>query len=308
MSERQKWIATLANERDQHHNAEVRWITGDVDMMYLASPDEAASASAEQGNGERCACGCNYPDHFGKDRAEQPVPNRQCEADCREQAVACCDICDHWFCRDHGKPGGDRQVQDVGAVAYPSMCYVCAREDRAEQGVTGADSLAGDAARQESGDSNSEKAPTNRDAFAWLYQWAGAMNAPAMVLDNLSALAQGKSAPHEWKHPTPIAEQGGALPVTRPKSLENMEAWIEMDSFSEPWACDLVRYAVALERTPERRLTRGQDATPDLLAALKLCMAELRYYPGETNRDGDQLIDAAMMAAGKAIAKAEGKQ
>jgi hypothetical protein len=44
---------------------------------------------------------------------------------CTEKAVACCDICDHWFCGEHGSPGGDRQVQGVGAVAYPSVCCVC---------------------------------------------------------------------------------------------------------------------------------------------------------------------------------------
>lgn len=26
---------------------------------------------------------------------------------------------------DHGTIGGDRQVQDVGAVAYPSACWMC---------------------------------------------------------------------------------------------------------------------------------------------------------------------------------------
>lgn len=40
MSE-QSWIATLANEKDQPHNAEVRWISGDVDMMHLVPPSVA---------------------------------------------------------------------------------------------------------------------------------------------------------------------------------------------------------------------------------------------------------------------------
>jgi hypothetical protein len=49
----------------------------------------------------------------------------------------------------------------------------------------------------------SSEAPTDpqREAFAWLYQWAGAMNAPASILDNLSALASGEPAPHEWQYP-----------------------------------------------------------------------------------------------------------
>lgn len=34
-------------------------------------------------------------------------------------------LCGKWFCEEHGDPGGDRQVQDVGAVAYPSICVSC---------------------------------------------------------------------------------------------------------------------------------------------------------------------------------------
>lgn len=48
---------------------------------------------------------------------------------CNEPAIACCDNCDHYFCEEHcGQRGGDRQVQDVGAVAYPSLCCVCCVE------------------------------------------------------------------------------------------------------------------------------------------------------------------------------------
>lgn len=36
-----------------------------------------------------------------------------------------CEGCGHWFCAEHGQRGGDRQVQDVGAVAYPSLCDTC---------------------------------------------------------------------------------------------------------------------------------------------------------------------------------------
>jgi hypothetical protein len=44
---------------------------------------------------------------------------------CREFAEYRCDNCDSWFCCDHGSKGGDRQVQDVGAVAYPACCDKC---------------------------------------------------------------------------------------------------------------------------------------------------------------------------------------
>jgi hypothetical protein len=44
---------------------------------------------------------------------------------CSEDAVGTCDHCDKPFCEEHGTPGGDRQVQDVGAVAYPSTCDEC---------------------------------------------------------------------------------------------------------------------------------------------------------------------------------------
>ncbi len=35
--------------------------------------------------------------------------------------------------------------------------------------------------------------------------------------------------------------------LTRPKSLEPMDAWLDMDSFSVPWQCDAVRYIQRLE-------------------------------------------------------------
>jgi hypothetical protein len=44
---------------------------------------------------------------------------------CSSFAVASCDHCDRGFCSDHGSIGGDRQVEDVGAVAYPSECAKC---------------------------------------------------------------------------------------------------------------------------------------------------------------------------------------
>jgi hypothetical protein len=45
--------------------------------------------------------------------------------DCSEVAKHSCDSCENWFCVDHGTKGGDRQVQDVGAVAYPACCWNC---------------------------------------------------------------------------------------------------------------------------------------------------------------------------------------
>lgn len=51
-------------------------------------------------------------------------------ADCNEVAHYQCENRDAWFCIDHGQVGGDRQVQDVGAVAYPSICDSCMEESR----------------------------------------------------------------------------------------------------------------------------------------------------------------------------------
>ena len=36
-----------------------------------------------------------------------------------------CDNCDTPFCSDHGTLGGDVQVEDVGTVARPSLCWQC---------------------------------------------------------------------------------------------------------------------------------------------------------------------------------------
>lgn len=41
--------------------------------------------------------------------------------------IQTCDSCDKPFCWEHGQRGGDRQVQDVGAVAYPALCDTCLR-------------------------------------------------------------------------------------------------------------------------------------------------------------------------------------
>ncbi|HXJ12304.1 MAG TPA: hypothetical protein VNH19_08525 [Candidatus Limnocylindrales bacterium] len=43
---------------------------------------------------------------------------------CKEGICYTCDVCDKPFCPDHGSAGGDRQVEDVGAVAYPSLCWL----------------------------------------------------------------------------------------------------------------------------------------------------------------------------------------
>lgn len=48
-----------------------------------------------------------------------------CAPDCGDDAPYECENCGKPFCSDHGQRGGDRQVQDVGAVAYPSICETC---------------------------------------------------------------------------------------------------------------------------------------------------------------------------------------
>lgn len=53
---------------------------------------------------------------------EQPVCQH---APCDNQADLCCDNCNQYFCSDHGTRGGDRQVEEVGAVAVPSLCWNC---------------------------------------------------------------------------------------------------------------------------------------------------------------------------------------
>lgn len=51
---------------------------------------------------------------------------------CDEPAYGSCDECDQRFCSDHGTKGGDRQIQDVGAVAHPSLCWNCGGFDADE--------------------------------------------------------------------------------------------------------------------------------------------------------------------------------
>lgn len=44
---------------------------------------------------------------------------------CEEDHEHVCEVCDTRYCWEHGQAGGDRQVQDVGAVAYPALCWKC---------------------------------------------------------------------------------------------------------------------------------------------------------------------------------------
>ena len=70
----------------------------------------------------------DYADPFGitdKEFREAEAPRMCDHAGCIEEAHSCCDNCDTRFCEDHGTKGGDRQVQDVGAVAYPAVCWKC---------------------------------------------------------------------------------------------------------------------------------------------------------------------------------------
>ena len=54
------------------------------------------------------------------------LSDRTCsKPECGEPTKRVCDFCDRPFCGDHGSKGGDIQVQDVGPVAYPSMCWAC---------------------------------------------------------------------------------------------------------------------------------------------------------------------------------------
>ncbi len=43
---------------------------------------------------------------------------------CDVTADYCCDLCNRYFCSDHGTKGGDRQGFS-GLEAYPSRCWEC---------------------------------------------------------------------------------------------------------------------------------------------------------------------------------------
>ncbi len=44
---------------------------------------------------------------------------------CPCAAIAACEHCGNAFCSDHGSCGGDHQIENVGAVAYPAQCWKC---------------------------------------------------------------------------------------------------------------------------------------------------------------------------------------
>ena len=43
--------------------------------------------------------------------------------DCPVPALSQCEACPRTFCSDHRTHSADRQVQEVGAVAYPCACW-----------------------------------------------------------------------------------------------------------------------------------------------------------------------------------------
>ena len=43
---------------------------------------------------------------------------------CGEVGARQCEVCDGWFCSDHGTRGGDRETEG-GLVAYPACCWKC---------------------------------------------------------------------------------------------------------------------------------------------------------------------------------------
>lgn len=53
---------------------------------------------------------------------------------CLVPAKTQCDLCGEFFCEEHGRVGGDRQVQEVGAVAYPSVCTECEEDNSMRTG------------------------------------------------------------------------------------------------------------------------------------------------------------------------------
>jgi hypothetical protein len=73
-----------------------------------------------------------------------------------------------------------------------------------------------------------------REAFAWLYQWAGAINAPMSVLDNLSALAQGNAAPHQWKYPAMPDEQSAPRDAAHIKNVSEYLAGLDESRDAAP--------------------------------------------------------------------------
>jgi hypothetical protein len=61
---------------------------------------------------------------YGFDEDGNKLP-RCYQKGCLEVGTHHCDDCEEMFCEEHGQKGGDRQVQDVGAVAYPALCDGC---------------------------------------------------------------------------------------------------------------------------------------------------------------------------------------
>lgn len=64
----------------------------------------------------------------------------------------------------------------------------------------------------------------HREAFAWLYQFADAVGTFIGVLDNLSALAAGRAAPHPWEYPAGTPARLQALEDAARKAVMALES------------------------------------------------------------------------------------
>lgn len=50
----------------------------------------------------------------------------QCEiSDCKKEGAYFCADCDMIFCPNHGQIGGDREEDEIGWIAVPSLCDEC---------------------------------------------------------------------------------------------------------------------------------------------------------------------------------------
>jgi hypothetical protein len=113
-----------------------------------------------------------------------------------------------------------------------------------------------------------EELDRHREAAAYMYQYAGATDAPVEVLDNLSAIAQEERPPHEWKYPA-----GSATFDRQREELEAARAALKLfDRFAE-----YARYELEDEAMPFRQF----PAKPDCDHIRKEYAAYLAKYPRE---------------------------
>jgi hypothetical protein len=119
------------DDADRSSNGDAEYVDELDEFQVLDCGHSGTIRNAEETGGRLVCEECflhppQLPRLSARQRPMKAVEEPVCQhSPCDNHAAYCCDQCDTYFCSDHGTPGGDRDTQDVGMVAVPSLCWKC---------------------------------------------------------------------------------------------------------------------------------------------------------------------------------------